>query len=434
MWLSTGGCVRILLVDNDEFSKTNARMLLQNIGSCEEAEDREAALAGVRDAIKAGDPYRLILVDIQQTDTDEKSILTELRALEARAKVSSDSQACIFVTTGLTGRQLETDCLLKGGNEFLAKPLNKTQLLTKVKANNLLAGQSAAAGATQAAANIIEIATILNTVSKKLKKGDLTLPPAPKIALKLRQLIDFNAEIKDVVDLLQQDLAVATKLISVSNSAFYRGVEKNTTLAQATSRLGLTRTREVVMSICCRGYFSTNHRPYKEMVEKLWWHSLACAHTAEMVVDTLGWKVAEDLFSIGLLHDIGKLLMIQVAGELIQRKKGAQEIDQEDLNAALDDNHERLGAAILDQMGYPDSFATLVKRHHRIDAPETTPKALQVLQQADLLAKAAGFGLGTETPETINKLRAALGISEQRMLDSVPEITQRMDQLRYVFG
>jgi len=426
--------VRILVVDDDATSKTNARMLLQNIGHCDEAGDRASALTCFQAAIEAGQPYRLVLVDIQLTDSGNDSILAAFRDIENRLAVSTDSQARIFVTTSLSGRQLETDCLMKGGDEFFSKPLDKTRLLKKIKSNRLLAGQEASSGPARPPGNIIETTAILDAISRKMKKGDLTLPPAPKIAMRLRQMIDCNAEIKDVVELLEQDLAVATKLISASNSAFYRGVKKSTTLAQATSRLGLSRTREVVMAICCRGYFSTNHPPYKDIVDKLWWHSLACAHTAEMVVDRLGWTVDEDIFSIGILHDIGKLLMVHVAGELVQRKKGIPAIDQDELHAALDSHHERLGAAILRKMGYPEAFADLVEKHHQSKDPATTPKALQVLQQANLLARTAGFGLGRDTPESLEMLREHLGISEKDALDAVPEISQRMDQLRYVFG
>ena len=126
--------------------------------------------------------------------------------------------------------------------------------------------------------------------------------------------------------------------------------------------------------------------------------------------------------------------MVQVAGEMVQRKKGTHAVDQDALHAALDDNHERLGAAVLDKLGYPEAFAALVKQHHRTGAPESTPNALRLLQQADLLARAAGFGLGRDTPESIAMLREELDISEQTLQATAPEIVQRMEQLRYVFG
>ena len=100
----------------------------------------------------------------------------------------------------------------------------------------------------------------------------------------------------------------------------------------------------------------------------------------------------------------------------------------------MKNHHERLGAAVLEKMGYQETFAGLVKRHHRMDAPETTPRALQVIQRANLLAKAAGFGLGQDTPEAIAQATEALGIDERMRDDALSEIPRRMEQLRYVFG
>jgi putative nucleotidyltransferase with HDIG domain len=422
------------VIDSDPASKTNATMLLKSLGSCDDARDRAAAETAFREAIEGGKPYELLLVDIESTDSQETSILTALRTIEDQLAVPLEKKARIFVTTALSGRQLKTDCLMKGADEFLAKPLEKNLLFGKIKKYGLMESRSASAEGDTSAAAFIEMSTILDATNRKIDKGDPSLPPAPKIAMKLRQMIDLNAEIKEVVELLQQDLAVSTKLIRASNSAYYRGVERSANLTQATSRLGLDRTREVVMSICCQGYFATNHRPYKEMVETLWWHSLACAHTADWVAERLGWKVEEDIFSIGLLHDIGKLLMIQVAGEMVNRKKGTQEVDMGDLQATMKSHHERIGAAILEKMGYPEIFASLVKRHHRMGDPETTPRALQILQRADLLAKAAGFGLGQDTPEAIAQATEDLGIDERIKDDALSEIPQRMEQLRYVFG
>ncbi|WP_319406600.1 HDOD domain-containing protein [uncultured Desulfosarcina sp.] len=427
--------MRVLIIDNDAFSCTHVKMLLQEVGLCEEAGDRDSALAQFRSAIDAGTPYQVVIVDIQVTDTDDDAILGALRTIEDEYAVSPDQRCRIFVATVLSGHQLVTDCLINGCDAFFTKPVEKDRLFGKLDEYGLLAGKLVPTSDSRGADSAISTANILDTIARKLKNGDLELPPAPKIAMRVRQLIDCGAEIKDVVDLLKQDLAVATKLISVSNSAYYRGIEKNTTLSQATNRLGLTRTREVVMSICCRGYFSTNHPMYKAIVEKLWWHSLACAHTAETVAKNHGWQVDEDIFSIGLLHDIGKLLLIQVAGDLDQRKHAKQAVlHVDDLHALMDAHHERLGASILVKLGYPDTFVSLVKRHHHIGDRETASHSLQAVQQADLLAKAAGFGLGDTTWEFINDSMEALGISEQMKDQVIIEIAQRMEQLRYMFG
>jgi len=100
----------------------------------------------------------------------------------------------------------------------------------------------------------------------------------------------------------------------------------------------------------------------------------------------------------------------------------------------MDEHHERLGASILGKLGYPDTFVSMVKRHHHIEDRETASHSLQTLQQADLLAKAAGFGLGDTTAQSINESMEALGISEQMKDNAIIEIAQRMEKLRYMFG
>ncbi len=375
-----------------------------------------------------------MLVDIQATDTENDTILKALRAIENQYDLAPDQQARIFVATVLSGHQLVTDYLMNGCAEFITKPLEKTLLFSKLNTCGLLARKEATTSDTGHAHSAVNTTTILNAISRRLKTGTLTLPPAPKIAMRLRQLIDCDAEINDVVDLLKQDPAIATKLISVSNSAFYRGIEKNTTLAQAASRLGFTRTREVVMSICCRGYFSTNHPVYKAMVEKLWWHSLACAHTAEMVVRNRGWSIDEDLFSIGLLHDIGKLLLLQGAGDMVLRKHAEPDIKTGYLQALMAEHHARLGADMQERLNYPPTFVSLVQRHHHAGNGETASRSLRVVQQANLLAKAAGVGLGTDIPERMDDSMEELGISAQMKGKAIPEIARRMENLRYLFG
>jgi putative nucleotidyltransferase with HDIG domain len=322
---------------------------------------------------------------------------------------------------------------MNGCAEFITKPLDKDLLLSKLKIYGLIAREANPGDDTHGSSRI-DPSTILNTISRKLKKGDLTLPPAPKIAMRLRQLIDCDADNKDLVELLKQDLSLASKLISVSNSAYYRGVKKNTTVSQALNRLGFNRTREVVMSICCRGYFTTNHPAYREVVETLWWHSLACAHATEMILAKLGWRTEEDIFSVGLLHDIGKLFLIQATADM-QRSKGRSfEADLSNLYAMMDEHHAHLGANVLEQLGYPDTFVSLVQQHHLVVDQETSSQELKLLQLADLLANSAGFDLGEIQTNGIDEYFDTLGISMPLKDEIAPEIIRRMEQLRYVFG
>jgi putative nucleotidyltransferase with HDIG domain len=404
-------------------------MMLLGLSECVEALDYETALNLFRQSISDGLPFDLVTLEIGLADREGGSILKELRTIENQCQIAPERKAFIMVITALSGRQLETDCILQGCNDFITKPVETKQILARLARHDLIAGPPEAEADPS---TVVSTTRILDTISRSLKRGDLPLPPAPRIAMKIRQLVTCSAEMQAVVDLLKQDPAIATRLISVSNSAFYRGVKKSTAVDQAVRRLGIDRTMEVVMSICCRGYFVTNHAAYKKLVEELWWHCLACAHTTEMVSRHLGLNIEEDFFSLGLLHDIGKLVLIQVAGDLAQPKKYKMDIHFDDLQSMMTAHHRRFGASVLKKWGYPKTFTALIQRHWTQDGPSSS--SAQVLHQAHLLAKTAGFGHGVENTAEIAAELEQLGYSGQLQEEFKAQILARMEKLRYAFG
>ncbi|BBO83871.1 hypothetical protein DSCO28_44370 [Desulfosarcina ovata subsp. sediminis] len=426
--------MRILIVDNDASSIAVTVSCLQPFGACEEASDRDTALARFKDAIDGGTPYQLVLVDINATDADGEPIVVAFRDIETQSHLAVAQQAYILVTATSCGRQMITDCLMGGGDDFFTKPLDKTKLVGKLHARGLLAG---GASASSGPANVLDADDLLKQMSRKMAKGDPVLPPAMKIAMRIRQLIDCGAEIADVANLLRQDTAISTRLIKTSNSAFYRGVEKSTTVDQAISRLGLSRASEVVMSICCRGFFATTHPPYQGIVERLWWHSLACAHTTQMPFLNPDEKPDEDLFSIGLIHDIGKLLLLQAAAEVEQRRHASHQppVSVEELVGLMNEHHVRFGNTLLEKMEAPDMYAKLIQRHHDTNAAgKKYSRSLKILQQANWLAKLAGFGLEPVDGQSLAEPMDALEIDESMREQAILEIPQQMEQLRYLFG
>jgi HD-like signal output (HDOD) protein len=422
--------VRALIVDNDKASREALKSLLQDHGDCIEASDREAALGLFQEAHAAGQPFDLITLEIAMTEMGETSIIKEFRGIEDRQQLSPDQHVCILAITELSERQLKIDSIVNGCDDFIEKPAKTALIMDKLAQFGLAAGPESAKVEKAA---VVTTAGILDTITRRVKRGNLQLPPAPKIAMRVRQLLSCNAEIAEVVDLFRQDPSISAKLIKLSNSVVYGGVTKNTDVAQAVRRLGIDRTIEVVMSICCRGYFVTNHPAYNTLVENLWWHSLACAHATEMVAHTQGWKGEADLFSLGLLHDIGKLILIQVAADLQHPKKTEMDLDFEALQALMTTNHRRYGARVLKIWGYSKDFVSLIDHRHFKEAQPHT-SAGQVLHLSNLLARATGFELGSGNPADVSDALETLGYDAQKQAELTAQIAERMLELRYKFG
>lgn len=423
--------MQTLIIEKDADDLASIEMVLKTFGTCQAQRDVKSALTRFRDALNKGQPFNLVTVDIAMPGMQKNEIISSIRGIEEEYRVPAERKACLVVITGQYSRQLVTDCMLNGCNEFIAKPLDKQQLLGILMQFNLV-GKPTASESKEPTPSI-DGQKLVEYITRKMKRGDLELPPAPRVAMKLRQLVGVGAEIDAIVNVLRQDLSISTKLISISNSVAYGGVTKNTAIGQAVSRLGIDRTLEVVMSICCRGYFVTNHATYKQLVEDLWWHSLACAHATEMIVQDRQLRVQKDLFSLGLLHDVGKLVLIQAAATLYKPKRHQTDINIDALAQAMYDHNERIGVQLLQKWGYDKAFAALI-HYQRANREESPVLAAQVLYQADLLAAIAGFGGTTENLAAATEALDQMGFTIAQQADLKERIAVRIDQLRYLFG
>lgn len=421
--------MRALILENDPAVRSALETALRDFSDCEQGVDRKATCQSFEDALASGRAFDLVVIDITPTDLQDGSIISDIRQIEVKHQVAPEKQTCLMVISASPGRQRLTDLMFKGCDEIIDKPVDPHQVLEKLIRYDLTSPPRKPETSLLTRTTAKELC---NKVIKRIDRGDLELPPAPKIAMRSRQLVDLNADMDDLVEILRHDPAISAKLIRMSNSVAYGGFEKNTSINQAVHRLGMDRSVELVMCICCRSYFTTNHPDYKQLVEDLWWHSLACAHAAVSVNQQKPTRVEEDLFSLGLLHDIGKLVLLQAASNLQRSHKSRIDIAPEALHTMLSTYHGQVGTRILRQWGYAKDFTDLIQ-HHRADAEDRVPPAMQVLHQADLLATIAGLGYGLSKANEAAAELEQLGYPPQLQGDIKQQISAHIDQLRFKF-
>ncbi len=69
--------------------------------------------------------------------------------------------------------------------------------------------------------------SILDKIIYIFKRGEINLPSNPQISMKFNEMANRGADLQEIARLLKQDVAISAKLISVSNSTYYRGVTEN---------------------------------------------------------------------------------------------------------------------------------------------------------------------------------------------------------------
>ena len=135
--------------------------------------------------------------------------------------------------------------------------------------------------------------------------------------IRIKELIDNETStIDDIAEVILIDPALSAAILKLANSSFFNYPGKVDTISKAVLVLGITEVYNLVMS-----YFTT--QAFKEMVadaaylEEFWEQSVDCALLVKSLGVALKLPNAERLFILGLLHNLGELVVKQLAPEKV---------------------------------------------------------------------------------------------------------------------
>lgn len=258
---------------------------------------------------------------------------------------------------------------------------------------NFIASSSAPSVRDGEAAGPVRKAVI--DIAKKFQKGDIDLPVLPIIVDQIRQAINApNSTAESVAKILETDAAISIRLISVANSAIYRGIEKILSVKQSITRLGMKEMQNIVIAITNRNMYETDNKEFMSLMEKLWQHSLACAYSSRLIAEHLRLPDNEKYFIFGLLHDIGKTLLLQTISQAsLKDKLNDQDFDLSEIIASIHDTHAHLGSLILERWGFPDECIKVARFHENTSFDETTALSIKIVHVANLLTRKIGFSI-----------------------------------------
>ncbi len=150
------------------------------------------------------------------------------------------------------------------------------------------------------------------------------IPTLPSIANKVIQAInDPQSNAKVIADIVKNDPALTARLLKIGNSAFYAGYSPCTNVQNAIARMGLIQIKRLVFSISILDAF-TKYSTAGFEIKDFWKHSIAVAYNTRVIGKLAGFRDTEELFTAGLLHDLGILIIIKYMPEMfdaIMKKK-----------------------------------------------------------------------------------------------------------------
>jgi len=163
------------------------------------------------------------------------------------------------------------------------------------------------------------ISIIRNALDKKITQGNIDLPLLPEVAREtLSMTRDDSSDASMLAKLIHRDQALAAHLLKIANSPAYLGTREINSLQQTIARLGFRVISEITLAMVIRAQLF-NVKGYEETLDTCWRHALASGAWAKEIARKIRYNV-ETAFLCGLLHEIGKPVVLQALIDVCQEE------------------------------------------------------------------------------------------------------------------
>ncbi len=241
--------------------------------------------------------------------------------------------------------------------------------------------------------------------------GDL--PALPMITTTALQMTDDpRASVRDLQVLIAQDQALTARILKIVNSAMYSFAREVSTLSHAISILGLETVRSIIVGATVQQLFNSNATSGRDLTTKLFWeHSWGAAVTAKVIAARAAYSVAEEAFTCGLLHDMGKMVLLrnrsalytEILNEVYRGTSTFCEIETRTFGFS----HAHVGALLASKWRFPAQLVEGILYHHDFAAASKHRKLAAIACLADRVMAFLGVGFQKDGNTQLEKEASA---------------------------
>ena len=233
------------------------------------------------------------------------------------------------------------------------------------------------------AADVQPHALLHGALADRLERGDVDLPLPPRVATEVLSLTrDDEADVARLAKLLHQDPALAGHVLRIANSPAYLPRSPIVSLQQAVTHLGFTRLSEIALVASMQsGVFKVPG--HESELRGVWQHALASGGFAREIARKLRTNV-ESAFLCGLLHTIGKPLVLQTA--VTEAQKLGVPAKSEDVRMLVDHFHVEAGGLLAKRWALPGTVCDAIASYASYPSGTSGPREPVITALADRLA------------------------------------------------
>ncbi len=235
-----------------------------------------------------------------------------------------------------------------------------------------------------------------------------TIPSLPLIASELMALTrEDNLSVQQLLPVIEKDPPLAMKVLKVANSAYYGLRQKVESLRHALVIIGMKQLSDLSLGFSVMTTLTDDDHGSELEWDKLWEHSAAVGHIAQLLQNSLGVQTGSSPYALGLLHDIGKIILfrlepikyVEVIKDALKNETSTQAVEIEHLGI----DHMTVGGWVAEKWQLPPSIYNAIKHHHSpdlVDEPEMRVSTALV-QMANIVANLRSLSFGKSYQRSI---------------------------------
>ncbi|WP_321392758.1 HDOD domain-containing protein [uncultured Desulfuromusa sp.] len=271
-----------------------------------------------------------------------------------------------------------------------------------------------------------------------LLKDDVDIVSLPTVYSHIVDLLDRpDSSSQQIAKAISKDASLTIRLLRLVNSPFYGFSGKIDSVSRAVSLLGTNELSTLTLGILVVRQFQNLPASLLNM-DSFWRHSIRCGLFSKVLAGYLGEKEVEKYFIGGLLHDVGRLVLLGkmpalYSDTVARARQGHLQMyraEQDSLNT----DHSIVGKLLAEKWRLPPALIRMIGSHH---SPRLARYSIEacICHIADVFAHACGHEamLVNEIPELQRSAWDEIGLQEELIAPTIQQVNAEFKDVVHVF-
>ncbi|PID62498.1 MAG: histidine kinase [Ignavibacteriae bacterium] len=215
------------------------------------------------------------------------------------------------------------------------------------------------------------------------------VPTVPQIIMEVSNIIEDPKTSAAVLGkMISNDQGLVSKILTIANSPLHGIPRRVSTIDFAIVVLGFNQVKNIVIALSMMETLKViGNKKFNQ--KKYWEHSILTAAASKRIADDLGYQISGEVFTAGLLHDLGILIIYKFFNDEYQeilnkvKKEKISYLQAEE--ECLGINHQEIGRYLADKWNLPLSISDVILYHHNPSQCEENKELTALVHLADFM-------------------------------------------------